>query len=223
MKKIRILIADDHSVVRSGLRQLLKTSGEFSIVGEAASGEEAIEQVRKHEPDIAILDISMPGMNGVEATRIIKQESAGTKVLILTIHESEDYVFQMVRAGASGYLSKNAGKEELFSAVKAIAAGERFFSPGISKLMVEEFIRRANNNVPAAAPSEAPLTNRETEVLRLIAGGLTNQEIAEKLFISARTVDTHRTNLMQKLNIHETAGLVKYAIEKGIVSIGTKP
>jgi len=223
MKKIRILIADDHSVVRSGLRQLLKTSGDFSVVGEASSGEEAIEQVRKHKPDIAILDISMPGMNGIEATRIIKQDGAGTKVLILTIHESEDYVFQMVRAGASGYLLKNAGKEELFNAVNAIAAGERFFSPGISKLMVDEFIRRANKNVPAAAFNEEVLTNREIEILKLIAGGLTNQEIADKLFISARTVDTHRTNLMQKLNIHETAGLVKYAIEKGIVSIGTRP
>ena len=223
MKKIRILIADDHSVVRSGLRQLLKTSADFSVVGEASSGDEAIEQVKKYKPDIAILDISMPGMNGIDATRIIKQDSDGTKVLILTIHESEDYVLQMVRAGASGYLLKNAGKEELFNAVRAIVAGERFFSPGISKLMVEEFIRRANKTAPKTPPPNTEaLTKREIEVLKMIAGGLSNQQIADKLFISDRTVDTHRTNLMEKLKIHETAGLVKYAIEKGFVSIETK-
>jgi two-component system, NarL family, response regulator LiaR len=219
MKKIKILIADDHSLVRTGLRQLLESSDEFSVVGEAESGEEAVQLTLKLKPDIAILDISMPGMNGIEATRTIGRQSQGTRVLILTIHESEEYVYQMVRAGASGYVLKDAGKDELFTAVRAVAGGERFFSPGVSKLMVEEFIRRATDQDSAAPAPDQVLTNRECEVLKHIAEGMTNQQIADKLFISVRTVDTHRTNLMQKLDIHDTASLVRYAIERGIVDI----
>ncbi len=222
MKKVRIVIADDHSIIRSGLQLLLKSTSEFSVVGEATSGQEAIDLVAETKPDIAVIDISMPGMGGIEATKVIKQQSADTKVLILTIHQSEEYVYQMLRAGASGYLLKDAGKEEIFAALRAIASGERFFSPGVSKMMVDEFIRRANEQDGVKAGSEQVLTTREVEVLKHIAEGMTNQQIADKLFISVRTVDTHRTNMMQKLDIHDTAGLVRYAIEKGVVTVKTK-
>jgi two-component system response regulator NreC len=222
MKKTRIVIADDHSIIRSGLQLLLKNTTEFSVVGEATSGQEAIDLVAETKPDIAVLDISMPGMGGIEATKVIKQQSPDTKVLILTIHQSEEYVYQMLRAGASGYLLKDAGKEEIFAALRAIASGERFFSPGVSKLMVDEFIRRAKEQDAQDVTAGEILTNREMEVLKHIAEGMTNQQIADKLFISVRTVDTHRTNMMQKLDIHDTAGLVRYAIERGVVTIKSK-
>jgi two-component system response regulator NreC len=216
MKKIKILIADDHDVVRSGLKMLFHSAGDFSVVAEASNGNDAITLVAKHKPSVAILDISMPGKNGIEATGVIKREHPSTKVLILTIHENEEYVYQMVRAGANGYVLKDAGKKELFAAVRAVAAGERFFSPGISKIIIEEFIRRAQaENVPS---SLSPLTKRETQILSYIALGLKNPEIAEKLFLSVRTIDTHRTNIMYKLNIHNTAQLVRYAIEHGLAS-----
>ncbi len=217
MKKIRLVIADDHSVVLSGLRRLLKSAPEFSVVAEASSGEEAIAAIEKHKPDIVMLDISMPGTNGIEATKIIRKNHPGTKILILTIHESEEYIYQMVQAGASGYLLKDAGRKELLAGVRAVAAGDRFFSPRVSKMMMEKFIERAQEEKRVVG--DTPLTKRETEILRLIAQGLKSSQIAEKLFLSVRTVNTHRTNLMQKLDIHDRAGLVRYAIEKGIVSV----
>ncbi len=222
MKKIRILIADDHSLIRQGLKLLLRGSKEFAIVAEASNGHDAVAFVAEHKPDVAILDISMPEMNGIEATKAIKKHHAGTKVLILTIHENEEYVYQMIRAGANGYVLKDAGKKELIAAVRTIVAGERFFSPGISNLIIEEFIKRAQNHENTMQSSKPLLTNRETEILRHIANGLTNAEIAEKLFLSVRTIDTHRNNLMQKLDIHETAGLVRFALENGLIGNNTK-
>jgi DNA-binding NarL/FixJ family response regulator len=222
MKKIKILIADDHSIIRSGLRMLFRSEPEFSVVGEAENGEEALEKIAAQNPNIAILDISMPKINGIEATRVIKERHPSTKVLILTIYENEEYVNQMVLAGASGYVLKDAGKKELFAAVRAIAAGERFFSPGISKLMIDEFIKQAHSKHNRSQDTNSPLTSRETEVLSYIARGLTNSQIAKKLFLSIRTIDTHRNNLMQKLDIHDTAGLVRYAIEAGLLHITPK-
>lgn len=219
MKKIKILIADDHSVVRQGLRTLLQSAPEFSVIGEAANGEEAVRLAKARPPDIVIIDISMPKLNGIEATRRIKENNPAAKVLILTIHENEEYVYQMIRAGANGYVLKNADKKELFAAVRAVAGGEHFFSPGISKLIIDEFIKQAREQDAAKQSSAPHLTKRETEILRFIALGLTNKKIAEKLFLSVRTVNTHRTNLMQKLNIHDTAGLVRYAIQNGIVDV----
>lgn len=223
MKKIKILIADDHSIIRSGLRMLFRSNAEFSVIAEAENGEEALEKIALHKPDIVILDISMPKINGIEATRVIRERHPSTKVLILTIYESEEYVNQMVLAGASGYVLKDAGKKELFAAVRAIAAGERFFSPGISKLMIDEFIRQAQSKHHRKPDSKPVLTSRETEILSYIARGLTNSQIAKKLFLSIRTIDTHRNNLMQKLNIHDTAGLVRYAIESGLLPLNAKP
>lgn len=222
MKKIRILIADDHNIVRTGLKLLLRSAKDFSIVGEASNGEEVLSLVRKCNPDVAILDISMPKLNGIEATRRIRQDDSSTKILILTIYENEEYVYQMLHAGANGYVLKNANKEELLNAVRTVAAGDRFFSPGISDLMIDEFIKRAGQQEKKKDKGNDTLTKREEEILRYIAGGLTNLQIAEKLFLSVRTVDTHRTNLMHKLDIHDTAGLVRYAIESGMLILHKK-
>jgi DNA-binding NarL/FixJ family response regulator len=221
MRKTRILIADDHDVVRSGLRLLLRSSPEFSIVAEAANGEEAVQLAESLKPDVAIIDISMPVVDGIEATRRIKTGFPDIKVIILTVHEDEEYVYRILRAGASGYLVKNASKAEIFRAIRAVLSGERFFSPGISNLIVDGFISRArgqeNPEEKRADASTGVLTKRETEILQYIAEGYTNRQIADKLFLSFRTVNTHRANLMQKLDIHDTAGLVRHAITLGLV------
>ena len=222
MKKIRLLIADDHSVVREGIRLVLRSSSAFVIVAEAENGEEAVKLARKHTPDIVIMDISMPRLNGIDATSAIKAENPDIKVIILTVHEDEEYVYQILRAGASGYVLKSAGKKEIFAAIKSAMSGERFFSPGISKIIIESFIRRAKEqtHLPQSRPTPNGnrLTRRETEVLQYIAQGFTNRKIAETLFLSIRTVNTHRTNLMQKLDIHDTARLVRYAMENGLTN-----
>ena len=169
--------------------------------------------------DVVLIDISMPKVSGIEATQLIKKRNSATKVLILTIHDNEEYLHQMVRAGADGYVLKNADKKELFAAVRTVAAGKRFFSPGISELMIDEFVKHSKEPTPSPSVKAAPLTKREIEILRYIAQGLTNKRIAEKIFLSVRTVNTHRTNLMQKLDIHDTAGLVRYAIQSGILEL----
>lgn len=228
MKKIKILIADDHSVVRSGLRMLFQRTPEFSIVGEAADGEEVVRLVSEQKPDVAIVDISMPKLNGIEATKIIKEQNPGVKVLILTVHENEGYIYQMMRAGASGYVLKNAEKKEIFDAIHTLVAGGQFFSsPSVSKVLIDGFVKRAKEQehepfspqLGGASNNRPQLTNRETEILGYIAQSLTSREIADKLDLSVRTVNTHRANLMQKLNIHDTAGLVRFAIQNGIVDL----
>ncbi len=223
MKKTRIVIADDHSVVRSGLRLLLQSSPDFTVVAEAENGEEAVALVDRHKPDVVIMDISMPKLNGIEATGIMKQNNPDMRIIILTVHEDEEYVYQMLRAGASGYVLKSAGKKEIFAAIESALSGERFFSPGISKLIIEGFIKRDKEQLQAQdqlqSHSKQQLTKREIEVLQYIAQGFTNRKIAEALFLSIRTINTHRTNLMQKLDIHDTARLVRYAIEAGLVKL----
>ena len=222
MKKTRILIADDHDVVRSGLKMLLRSRKEFAIVGEAADGEEAVRLVERHHPDVVFLDISMPNLDGIEAAKIIKRDHPETKIIVLTVHEDEEYAIQVLRAGASGYLLKNAGKQEIFDAVTSALSGDRFFSPRISNLIVDGFVRRADEpqspKPGRAAPPKQQLTERETQVLQYIARGYTNRQIADELCLSFRTVNTHRANLMQKLDIHDTAGLVRHAINIGIVA-----
>lgn len=222
-KKVKVLIADDHSLVRNGLQMVFQNQSDISIVGEAENGEEVLDLIAKRKPDIVIIDISMPKLNGIEATRRIRQEYPETKVLILTIHDNQEYIYQMVRAGANGYVLKDAGKNELLAAVRALAQGDKFFSPSVSNVMVEEFIRRAQQQASDVGNNAKPrLTQRETEILRHIADGLTNSAIAEKLFLSVRTIDTHRTNIMTKLDIHDTAGLVRYAIQEGLVTLSSK-
>ena len=217
MKKIRILLADDHSIFRDGLRTLFKSDPQFSIIGEAADGEAAIQLAAKLQPDIAILDISMPKITGIEATRTIKKEVPQTKILILTIHEKEEFVYEMIHAGANGYVLKNAEKKDIFAAVRAVAAGEPFFSPAVSKLLIEGLVKRTRERMPK--PESTQLTKREREILLYVAEGMTSRKIADTLNISFSTVNTHRMNLMQKLNIHDTAGLVRYAIQNNFVSI----
>lgn len=220
-ERIRILFADDHAIVRDGLRSLFKSEPKFAIVGEASDGEEAVALAAKLKPDVVILDISMPKMTGIEATRIIKERLPKTRILILTIHESEEFILEMVRAGANGYVIKNADKREILSAVRAVATGEPFFSPSVSKILIEGLVKKATEPPPAAGAMEADdlLTRRETEILRYIAEGKTSREIADALHISFSTVNSHRTNLMKKLDIHEKAGLVRYAIQHNIVRL----
>ncbi len=223
MKKVRILIADDHSVVRSGIRMVLQSSPEFTVIAEAEDGEEAVELAAKHKPEVVVMDISMPQLNGIEATAKMKQNDPNIKVIILTVHADEEYVFQILRAGASGYVLKSAGKKEIFAAIRSAISGERFFSPGISNLIIEGFINRTKEPTPKPVANtgsgKQQLTKREIEVLEYIAQGYTNRKIADTLFLSVRTVNTHRTNLMQKLDIHDTARLVRYAIETGLVKL----
>jgi DNA-binding NarL/FixJ family response regulator len=215
MNKIRILLADDHPMVRSGLIKLLEPYKEFVVVGEAGDGEEAVALTKKLEPDIVIIDLSMPKLSGIEATKLIRKNNPITKVLVLTMHDNEEYVYQIFKCGAGGYLLKNTGKDELAAAIQAVAKGDTFFSPRVSEIMVNAYLRKADIREELPASNEdIPLTNREKEILFYIADGLNNSQIAEKLFISARTVDTHRTNIMQKLDIHDAANLVRYAITK---------
>lgn len=218
--KIRVIFADDHELVRTGMRTLFQSTPDCVLVGEAGDGEQAIQLIAKHKPDVAILDISMPKLNGIEATRIVKEKHPNIKVLILTMYEDEGYVNEMIRAGADGYVLKNADKKEILLAVRAVAGGERFFSPTISKLMIDGFIKKAST-VEKEVAGNSLLTKREIEVLRFIAEGLTSREIADKLFLSLNTINTHRTNIMKKLNIHDTAGLVKYAIQNGLAELSS--
>jgi len=227
MKKACILIVDDHSVVRSGVRALLKSSPAYRVVAEAADGGEAVALAKRYRPDVVMMDISMPGVNGIQATRVLRKEVPNAKIIILTVHEDEEYVYQMLKAGASGYVLKSAGKKEIFAAIDSAMSGERFFSPGVSRLIIDGFIHREDSEevrqkkTESAPPNPAvpQLTRRETEILRYIAQGYTNRKIAEQLFLSIRTINTHRTNLMQKLDLHDTARLVRYAIENGFVKI----
>lgn len=223
MRRIKILFADDHAIVRDGLRSLFKSDPGFQIVGEAADGNEAIKLVAKYRPDVAVLDISMPNVNGIEATGIIKQRYPETKVLVLTIHENEEYIRELILAGADGYVLKNAEKKEIFDGVRAVANGSTFFSANVSKALLEGLVRSTRSKVPFQLSNEDKLTKRETEVLRLIAEGLTSKQIAERLSLSITTVNSHRTKIMKKLNIHEIVGLVKYAIQRSLIDLGSKP
>ncbi|NJD23007.1 MAG: response regulator transcription factor [Melioribacter sp.] len=219
MKKIRILFADDHAIVRDGLRLLFKSEPQFTVVGEASNGVEALELIAKHKPDVAVLDISMPKLNGIEATKIIKNKYPDTRILILTIHENEEYIQQMILAGADGYVLKNAEKKEIFDGVRSVAHNETFFSPSVSKVLLEGLIKRTRNKEIVENDNYNKLTKREMEVFQLIAEGLTSKEISHKLFLSISTVNSHRMNIMKKLDIHDIASLVKYAIQKNLIAV----
>jgi DNA-binding NarL/FixJ family response regulator len=217
--KTKVLIADDHEVVRDGLKNILHSSGTMMVIGEANDGNEAIGLYDKLRPDIVIMDISMPNMNGIEATKKITDRFPDAKILILTMHDNQEYLNQVIRCGAHGFVLKNTDKDELLDAVKTVADGDKFFSKDISKMMIENYIRAAQENERPSANKEIPLTKREIEILKQIAEGHSNQEIANLLFISYNTVDTHRKNIMHKLSIKNTAGLVRYAIEKGLITL----
>ena len=218
MTPIRILLVDDHAVVRAGLRMLLGADPELQIVGEAENGAQALRLTDELAPDVVLMDISMPDMNGIEATRKIKGQNPNVVVLALTMHEDDQYFFEMLAAGASGYVPKRAAPNDLLSAIHAVHNGGVFLFPSVARVLVQDYVQRAAR-AGAAGHSFDVLTEREREVLTLIAQGLSNQEIADQLVISAKTVNRHRENIMAKLNLHSRVELVRYAIEKGLIDI----
>lgn len=212
---IRLLLVDDHAVVRSGLKMLISGQKDMEIVGEAASAEEAMNETERVQPNVILMDIGLPDKTGIEATRAIKARFPDVNVVALTIHEDEEYFFQMLNAGASGYVPKRAAPEELITAIKAAAIGEVYLYPSLAKLLVRDFFnteRTAEEKV-----SLDGLTEREREVLTRLAEGASNDEIAEALVISPKTVERHRENIMRKLSLHSRSELVRYAIRKGII------
>jgi two-component system response regulator NreC len=211
---IRVLLADDHTIVRQGLKALLDAEPDIEVVGEAADGWETIQQAEELKPDVVLMDITMPRLNGLEATRRLKRLLPQVKTLVLTVHTNEEYVREILRAGAAGYILKEAAVDELVSAVHAVARGDSFLSPAVSRIVVQDLARGRQWNGETVFDT---LTPREREVLQLIGEGHTNQEIAEILAISVKTVETHRAQLRRKLNIHDRAGLIHYAIRKGLV------
>lgn len=217
MKKIRILLADDHAIVRAGLRLLLESQSDMEVVGEAADGRETIRRVRELRPDVVVMDITMPDLNGLEATRRIKEENPHAQILALTMHEDERYFFQMVHAGASGYVVKGAPPTDLLAAIRSVHQGQAYLYPSLAKKLLEEYLSRAKEEKEAYDD----LTDREREVLRLIAEGRTSKEIAEHLYLSVHTVERHRQNIMGKLRLHNRAELIKYAIRKGLIELET--
>jgi two-component system response regulator NreC len=216
VKKVRVLIADDHAIVREGVRMILSTHPDIEVVGEASNGEQAVSLAQTLRPDVVVMDISMPGMNGIEATQQIRQRAAGVNVLALTMHEDDHYVFQLLKAGAAGYVLKRAAATDLVDAVRAAARGEAFLYPSVAKTVVADYLRRLQRGEAERKPYDG-LTPREREVLALIAEGHTNQQIANRLFISIKTVQTHRAHIFEKLGLHDRTELVRYAIRVGLI------
>ena len=214
---IRVLVADDHDIVRYGICSVIDASDDIEVVCEAGSGTEALEQFRKMNPDVCILDITMPEMNGIQTTRAILELEPEARILILTMHINEEYLNQVLNAGANGYMLKNSDRDELLGSIRAVYRGEKAFSQTISKLMTERYVRQVQKPRELQDTEKVNVTRRELEILRLIAEGHTSSEISEILFISPRTVDTHRANLMSKLDIKNAAGLVRYAIENKLI------
>ena len=212
---IRLLLVDDHAVVRSGLKMLLIGQKEMEIVGEAGSAHEALTQTERLQPNVILMDIGLPDKTGIEATREIKAKFPDVKIVALTIHEDEEYFFQMLAAGASGYVPKRAAPDELITAINAAANGEVYLYPSLAKLLVRDYLSAER---PAEEKSNLDgLTDREHEVLIHLAEGISNEEIASALVISPKTVERHRENIMRKLNLHSRSELVRYAIRKGII------
>jgi DNA-binding NarL/FixJ family response regulator len=214
-KAVRILIAEDHAIVREGIRMILATQPDFEVIGEAAGGADAVALVAELHPDVVVMDISMPGMNGVDATRTIRKAHPDVHVLILTTHEEESFVFQLLQLGASGYVLKRAAATDLVDAVRAASRGEAFLYPAVARSLVQDYLE--NVRTGRRSPRQDGLTDREREVLVLIAEGFTNAQIADKLFISVKTVQTHRTHIMEKLDLHDRGHLVRYAVRKGLI------
>lgn len=213
---IKIVLADDHKIMRAGLRSLLEKESDMKVVAEAADGRTAVRMIREAAPDVVIIDITMPDLNGVEATHQILSESADIKVIALSMHSDEQFVSGMLKAGASGYLLKDCAAEELVHAIRAVISGDTYLSPKIASIVVEDYRRELSKGQIAKAPE---LTAREREVLQLVAEGETSKRIAARLHVSVKTVEAHRQQIMDKLGIHTVAGLTKYAIRKGITSL----
>ncbi len=214
--KNRIVIAEDHTILREGLRALFASSPEFEVVGEAEDGRAAIQSAEKLQPDLIITDLSMPRMNGMDAIREIKKRSPQTRILVLTVHKTEEYVLATLHAGADGYVLKDANQNELMVAIRSVLTGKPYLSPGISDKVIEGYLKGKRDVKPSS--SWEMLTHREREILKLIAEGYKNKEIGDYLCISVKTVEKHRANLMEKLDLHNVQALTALAIEKGLVS-----
>lgn len=220
-KKIRVLLAEDHAVVRQGLRTLLETEGRFEVVGQAQTGREAVDLAASHQPDVVLMDIAMPILNGLEASRQILTANSKAKILMLSAYSDDEYVERTMAVGAMGFLEKQTSAEILTKAICEVAAGKPFFSPAIAKRMADSK-KRAKDRDGFVKPNGVRLTSRETEVLQLVSEGQANKQIASTLGISIKTVEKHRQHVMDKLNIHETAGLTRYAIAQGIIESGVQ-
>ena len=217
MEKIRVLIVDDHAVVRAGIHLLLDSQPDIEVVGEAPDGRGGLAQAQKLRPNVVLMDIAMPDMGGVEATQAIKESCPQVQVLALTMHEDAPYFFRMLQAGAIGYVVKGADPSELLSAIRAVAQDKAYLFPSLTRKLLDDYLERLD--VGEEKDSYARLTTREKEVLKLIGDGYTSREIAEMLFLSINTVDRHRTNVMDKLGMHNKSQLIKFAIRKGLVKL----
>ena len=213
MAKIRVLLVDDHTVVRQGLRRVLENDPEIEIVGELGDGRAAIEAVCRLEPMVAIVDIGLPNLNGIEVTRQLAKLAPDTKVLILSMHADDGYVRQSLKAGAKGYLLKDADDQDLIKAVQALSAGGSCFSPAVSKIILQGYLQEQRT----ATDELSALSDREREVLQLIAEGKSNKEVAQALTVAVSTVESHRKRLMEKLHLHNTAEMVRFAVRKGVI------
>jgi DNA-binding NarL/FixJ family response regulator len=216
MKPIRILLADDHTVVRKGLRLLLESQPGFTVAADAANGREAVALAEQHHPDVVVMDVAMPLLNGIEAARQILVKQPHTAIVFLSMHADESYVLRALKAGARAYLLKDSAEHDLTDAVRAVTEGKAFFSPAISKMLVEDYVRQMQER--KIEDSYELLTTREREILQLLAEGKNNKDVANLLNLSLYTVETHRSNIFQKLNLHSGAELILYAIRKGVIS-----
>jgi two-component system response regulator NreC len=216
MKPIRILLADDHTVVRKGLRLLLESQPDFQVIADAANGRETIALVERHTPDVVVMDVAMPGLNGIEAARQISAKFPQTAIVFLSMHSDEGYVLKALKSGARAYLLKDSAENDLINAVKAVREGKAFFSPAISKMMIEDYMWQMQQR--EVEDSYDLLTTREREILQLFAEGKNNKDVANILNLSLYTIETHRSNIFQKLNLHSSAELILYAVRKGVIS-----
>ena len=212
----RVVIAEDHTILREGLRALLSAESDLEVVGEAEDGRQAIRRVEELGPDLILTDLSMPKMNGAEAIREIKKCAPETKVLALTVHKAEEFILEVLQAGADGYILKDASSKELMMAIKSVLGGKRYLSPSVSQMVIEGYLE-GRKSIASSSPWDT-LTKREREILKLIAEGHKNKEIADYLYISVKTVEKHRANLMKKLDLHSAAALTAYAMERGLVT-----
>ena len=220
MERIKILVVDDHSLVRDGIIAMLESCSDFEVIGEACDGEEAINKAYLMMPDIILMDIILPGMNGVEAARIIKNKVKEIKILFLSMEVSEDYLNEIIKFGAEGYVLKDIRKSELASAVRMAVTGNPYFSKGISDLVFKRYREMNSGDAPVKKENgNNKLTDREVEILKLLSQGLSKKEIADQLFISTRTIDAHRSNIMEKLDLKSTVEMVKYAIREHIIEL----
>jgi len=213
---IRIILAEDHAVMRRGLRLVLEEQKDFQVVGEAGDGREAVALVESLKPDVAVLDITMPNMNGIEAARQISAKQPGVSIVVLSMHSDEGYVLRALKAGARGYLLKESPEADLIHAIRSVSQGKAFFSPAVSRMLVEDYVRQLQDK--DIEDSYELLTQRERELLQLIAEGKSNKDVANMLNLSLYTVETHRGNIMEKLNLHSVPELILYAVRKGVIA-----